>query len=413
MARLEALKLDCGTPLLVEHIDGVRSAALTWLVPAGVASEPDDRQGMGAMWGEILMRGAGDRDSRAWADAMDRLGAGRSAEPGIFFFRISATLLGERLADTLPLLIDVVRRPRFDDDAIEPARDLALQSLASLKDDPTERCMLAARERHLPAPINRSGMGNEAGLTALTRDELASTWTRLAVPGRSIFAIAGSVDTPALLNVLNTHLKGWTGTTPEPSIGTNAPRGYAHEVDQTNQVQIVVVHDAPSEVHPDSLLEKVVLSVLSGGMSGRLFTEVREKRALCYSVSAGYRGDRDFGSVTGYVGTTPERAQESLDVLLAEMERINTPAGAITPEEFNRAIVGMKSRLVFSGESTGARAASLAADQFRFGRPRSLEELAREVDGVTLDRVNAYLTRRKLGKLTIQTLGPEPLKATC
>src|SRR5262249_20562126 len=130
---------------------------------------------------------------------------------------------------------------------------------------------------------------------------------------------------------------------------------------------------------------------------------------LCYSVSAGYKGDRDFGGVTAYVGTTPQRAQESLDVLLAELRRIQNEAGAVTKEEFSRAIVGMKSRLVFSGESSAARALAIGADFFRLGRCRTLEELSREVDAVTLERVNEYLGRRQLGRTTIQTVGPAPL----
>ncbi len=157
------------------------------------------------------------------------------------------------------------------------------------------------------------------------------------------------------------------------------------------------------------MLERLAISVLSGGMSSRLFTEIREKRALCYSVGARYATDRDFGIVTASVGTQPERAQESLDVLVAEMQRLSTPKGRVTPEEFCRAVVGMKSGLVFSGESTGARASALASDVFRLGTPRSLEQLAAEVDAITLDQLNAYLATRSLGEVTIQTVGPEPL----
>jgi predicted Zn-dependent peptidase len=186
-------------------------------------------------------------------------------------------------------------------------------------------------------------------------------------------------------------------------------RGYEHEADPSNQVQIVVVHDAPSETKPESMLEKTVVSVLSGGMSGRLFSEVREKRGLCYSVSAGYRGERDFGGVTAYVGTTPEKAQQSLDVLMQELGRVQLPDGRVTRAEFDRAIVGMKSRLVFSGESTSARAAALVSDYHRLGRARTLAELASEVDGVTLDRLNTYLSERRLGRVTVQTVGPSAL----
>ena len=113
--------------------------------------------------------------------------------------------------------------------------------------------------------------------------------------------------------------------------------------------------------------------------------------------------------MSAYVGTTPERAQESLEVLLAELDRINTPAGRVTPEEFQRALIGFKSGLVFSGESTSARASAIAGDTRRLGRARSLGEIADRLDSITLDEVNAYLARRRLGALTIQTLGPAPL----
>lgn len=410
MMRITTTTLSCGTPLVVETIPGVKSAAMTWLVPAGCAADPAELEGISAMWAELICRGAGDLDSRAHADALDRLGAGRSTDVGTFYLRVGVTTLGERLIETLPLIVDMVRRPRMEEGAIEPARDLALQAIESLKDDPQQRAMLAARARHHPAPINRSGLGTPEGLRAATRAALVAGWSRAAVPGRSIIAVAGAVEPGPVAEAIDRLLGGWSGAIAEPRPAGPAPRGYAHEEDASNQVQVVVVHDAPPEPSEDALLEKVVVSVLSGGMSGRLFTEVREKRGLCYSVSAGYRGDRDYGAVSAYVGTTPERAQESLDVLIAEMARLHTQAGRITPDEFRRAVVGMKSRLIFSGESTGARAAALAADLHKFARPRSLDELAAKIDAVTLEQVNDYLARRRLGTLTIQTLGPSPLR---
>ncbi|XVJ60688.1 MAG: insulinase family protein [Tepidisphaera sp.] len=411
MASIETVVLSCGMTLVIEPIAGVRSAALSWLVPGGAAEDPADRLGRAAVWQEMLMRGAGSLDSRSQADVFDRLGCSRSVSVGGMTMRIGATMLGDRLKESLPLLVDMVRAPKLDEDSVEPSKDLALQAIESLKDEPQERAMVALGARHHRAPLNRSGLGTAEGIQALTHHELAHGWKAAANPGRSIMAVAGSVDPVALRRQLEQLLGGWSGGHPEPALGGEAPRGYAHETDESNQVQIVVAHDGPKESEPDAVLEKVVASVLSGGMSGRLFSEVREKRALCYSVSAGYRGERDFGTVTAYVGTTPERAQESLDVLFGELERIGTPAGRVTSEELGRAVVGMKSRLVFSGESTGARAGALVSDQYRLGRARSLRELADAVDKVTVDQVNAYLARRKLGRVTVQTLGPASLKA--
>jgi predicted Zn-dependent peptidase len=403
--------LGCGMPLVIEHIEGVRSAAACWLVPGGSAMDPEDRLGRSTMWQELLMRGAGGRDSRQQADAVDRLGIGRSVEVGTYYMRVGATMLGARAAEGLVLLADMVLKPAMLEADAGPARDLALQAIASLKDDPQERAMIAARRRHLPDPVNRSGLGTPEGLMSLTAESLAREWKQTASPGGSILAMAGALDADEIESTLNRLLAGWSGSTTLPEKGPVPPRGYEHEEDDTNQVQIIVCHDAPTELVEDSMLEKVVVSVLSGGMSGRLFSEVREKRGLCYSVSAGYRGDRDYGSVTAYVGTTPERAQESLEVLLGELNRINSPGAAdrVTDAEFQRAVAGMKSRLVFSGESTAARASALAADMHVYGRPRSLAEIAQKIDAVTLDQVNAYLARRKLGVLTVQTLGPKAL----
>jgi predicted Zn-dependent peptidase len=426
-------------PLLVEPMTGVRSASLTWLLPAGSATDPAEREGLSTMWSEMIFRGCGELDSRGHADAMDRLGLTRSSDVSTFHLRFSATMLGERLLEALPLIARTIRSPRFDGEAVGPSRDLLLQSIESLADDPQERAMLAARERHNPPPLNRSGLGTREGLEAITREDLLAGWERQVRPaapagvgegpaddvgrvgrggwgagGRAILAIAGAVDdrtADEAASLLDRLLAGWTGSPPAVQVQPSSTRGrYHHVPDDTSQVQVVVVHDSPAERSPDANLERVVAAVLSGGMAARLFSEVREKRGLCYSVSASYATERDYGRTLAYVGTTPERAQDSLDVLMGELLRINTPQGRVTDEEFERALVGIKSGLVFAGESTAARASGLASDLHRLGRARTLSEIAEAFDRITLDEVNGYLSRRRLGDTTIVTLGPAELK---
>lgn len=413
--------LDCGMPLLMEQMSGVRSVGVTWLLPAGSASDPEDRQGIGTLWSELLLRGAGDLSSRQQADAFDALGASRSADVSTLHMRISMTLLGTQVMNALPLMVDMVRRPHLEQEAIDASRDLALQSLDGLKDDPQERAVLTLRERHNPSPLNRSGMGTVEGLNAITADDLRDAWSARARPrgengvGGSILGIAGDLDAAggadALANAMNALLTGWVGEAssikPTPS---NTRGTYHHLPDKSSQVQVVLMHDAPAESSADSKLERFVAGALSGGMAARLFTEVREKRGLCYSVSESYAADRDYGRCLAYVGTTPERAQESLDVLMSELRRITTPAGKITSDEFQRAMVGLRASIVFSGESTGARAAGLAGDMHRIGRGRTLEEIEAQYAGITLDQVNEYLGRREMGPVTIVTLGPSELR---
>ena len=401
--------LECGAMLAVEKIIGVQSVGVRILVPAGDAHDPENALGRSTMWSELLQRGAGDLDSRAQADAFDLLGASRDVSNGRLYMKLSSTMLADRLHDTLPLLTDTLLRPRFDESSVEPTRELCLQALASLADDPQHRCTLAARDRHYPSPLNRSGYGTESGLRALDRDALADGWRDSALPAGSIITVAGAVEPDAVRDRLNDLLGGWSGTADVPASGPDAPRGYAHIEDDTEQVQIILVHDAPREPSDDVYLETLLIGVLSGGMSSRLFSEVREKRALCYSVNASYSASKEAGTVTAYVGTAPDRAQESLDVLCAELERING-GSPVTPAEFGRAKNGIKSRIVFSGESTGARASALASDLHNHGRARGLDEITERIDAITLDELNAYASKRTLGRLTIQTLGPEPLK---
>ncbi len=410
MDHISTIKLACGMPLVVERIPGVRSVGLTWLLPSGSARDPADKVGFSALAAEMLVRGTERLDSRQQADAFDGLGVSRGTGVETFTLSISATLLGSRVRDALPLIVDMVRQPRMDEEGFGPTKELCLAAIESLQDDPQERVMHTLRRLHAPEPINRSSLGTEEGIEAVSHAEMRKLWMERARPMGSVLALAGDVDAKAIEEQLNRLLEGWGGATGEVTWGKPTTRGYHHEKDETNQVHIALAYDAPPETDEACWRERVATAVLSGGMSGRLFTEVREKRSLCYSVYASYGADAKFGRTVAYSGTTPERAQETLNVLLGELRRVRTPSGAITPQEFQRAIVGLKSKLVMSGESTGARASALARDWMKLGRPRSLAELAAKYDGVTLAGVNEHLARTpELGEITVTTIGPEPL----
>ncbi|MFM7260998.1 MAG: M16 family metallopeptidase, partial [bacterium] len=199
---------------------------------------------------------------------------------------------------------------------------------------------------------------------------------------------AGAVCADDLARQLDELLVGWEGEAPDVAATGPAKGGVLHEHDESNQTHIALGLSAPNEREPSSLLCRLATNILGGESSSRLFTEVRERRSLCYSVNAGYAGGRERGMVAVYAGSTPERAQETLDTIRHELERFEKGVDA---DEFRRAVVGMKSRLVMQGESTAARAASLSSDWYRLGRCRSLGELSAEVDGVTLDGLNAWI----------------------
>ncbi len=406
MTGIVTRKLDCGATLVMERMTGVRSAALSWLVPAGTAAEPEERLGLSVILSELLLRGAGDLDSRAQSDALDLLGISRHTSAQTRHTSLSMTLLGERLPEALPLLVDMVRRPQLAESQLGPVKELCLQSLMGLEDEPQEKTFVLLKEHHLEPPYNRSGYGSLAGLQAADINDVQQFQRDRFRPGGCIVGIAGHIDPDALTDHCNELLAGWEGTAEEPARGTESNRGLHHVSDESAQVHIGLMLDAPREMEQASMLERVAIAALGGGMSSRLFTEVREKRSLCYAVHASYSPGRDEGRTVCYAGTSPERAQETLDVLIEELTRLRQ---GIDADEFRRAVTGLKSRIVMHGESSAARASALANETFVRGQARTLTELAERVDSVSCDEVNAYLADRGLGEPTIVTIGPAPL----
>ena len=184
------------------------------------------------------------------------------------------------------------------------------------------------------------------------------------------------------------------------------PANVNHLTKDTTQTQIGIAYPSVPIGNPDYYAAQGAVNVLSGGMSARLFTEVREKRGLCYAVWATYQTFKDRASVICYAGTTNERAQETLDLLLHEIRRL---AEGIEPEEVQRTQVGLKSALIMQQESTSARAGSLASDWYYLGRVRSLEEIRAAIDGLTPAAIVRYLRRCPPRDFSVVTLGPQPL----
>lgn len=412
MAQLHQHRFDNGLVLVAEEPPGagVQSLAMTLLLPAGVAHEPADKLGASAMLAEMMMRGAGGMSSREHSDALDRLGVQRDTDVETNHLRISATMLGSKLRDALPLILDMAQRPNLSEADLEPSRDLCVQSIDALDDEPQERSMLELRARHYPAPFGRSPLGDRAMLEAMTLDDVRGFWKGACVPGGAILSVAGRFEWDALRRQVGELTRNWKGSREAPAAAEKPARTVHHIHADTTQVHIALAYDAVEDPHPQSMLQRAAAAVLSGGMSGRLFTEVREKRALCYSVYAAYAGSKTRGAMLGYAGTTAPRAKETLDVMEGELRKLASAEGGPTQSEFDRAIVGMKSRLVMSGESTGARAAAIAHDQHTRGRPRTLEEVRAEVDAITLDALNAYVKANGPGDMTIVTIGPTPLR---
>lgn len=395
-----------GLVLLAEQMPAMQSAAMSLLVRAGSGNDAANAGGSATVLSDLILRGAGSRDSRALSDHLDQLGLQRSSTTGIYHTRLACAALATKVMQGLPTYADIVRRPQLPEAGFEAAVDLSLQAIEGIDDDPKQKLLIALRERHFPWPFGRSSLGDKAQLEAMTIDQVTADHARRYHAGGAILSAAGNVDFERLKHDVGQHFGDWDGGEPLTPDLTPAPGGTLHQDQQSEQTHIGLAWPSILETDPEYYTVRLAVEVLSGGMSGRLFTEVREKRGLVYSVWAGYSSLKDVGAILGYAGTSNDRAQATLDTMVAEFHRLTL---GVTPAELQRAKTGLKAATVMQGESTSARAGAIAHDYFIRGRIRTLEEITAAIDAVTVDRVNAYLKAHPPGPFTVVTVGPKPL----
>lgn len=396
-----------GLTLLAESMAGMQSAAMTLQTSAGSATDPKDLSGTACVLSDLVMRGAGKRDNKALTDYLDGLGLQRSAGVGIYHARFGCAALAAKVMEGLPTYADIVRRPMMPESGFEPARDLALQALAGIDDEPRQKLMITLRERYLPWPYGRNSMGTKTELEKLTLADCKSDFARRYQPRDAIISVAGKVDFVALRDEVEKHFGDWKSLPPQAIKETVAPGGYCHEEQKSEQTHIGIAYPSVPETDKNYYVARMAVEILSGGMSGRLFTEIREKRGLVYSVSASYFSLKGTGGIMGYAGTSNDRAQATLDCFIAELHRL---ADGVTAAELNRAQIGLKASTIMQGESTSARSGAIAHDFFMRGRIRTLDEVKSAIESVTLEQVNAYLAANKPKNLTIVTVGPSELR---
>ncbi len=395
-----------GLTLVVETMPGVQSGAMTFLIDAGGSTDPVDRSGSATILSDLILRGAGARDNKTLTNYMDSLGLQRSSSVGIHHTRLGCAALADKVIEALPTYADIVMRPHLPADGFESAQDLALQSLEGIEDDPKQKLMIKLREWFFPAPFGRNTMGDPAQIEKMTLESEKADWARRYRAQNAIIGLAGKIDFQKAKDAVEAALGAWP-TGEALTIEQTPPAGnFRFEPAQSEQTHIGLAYPSIPETHEDYYTLRLAMEILSGGMSGRLFTEVREKRGLVYNVWAGYSSLKGMGAILGYAGTSNERAQATLDTVIAELFRLTE---GVTAAELERAKTGLKASTIMQGESSGARSGAIAHDYFMRGRIRTLDEVKAAIDGVTLEGVNEFLRKNPPGPFTIVIVGPKEL----
>jgi predicted Zn-dependent peptidase len=402
------LQLPNGLTVVAEHLSAVRSAAFQFIIPAGAITDPDGLEGAATILEGLSYRGAGERDSRQLSDALDNLGIQRGGGAELEYTTFGGALLADDLHRALELYRDILLHPHLPADQFSAEQALALQKLERLEDSPAEKLFVNLRRAYYPGAYGRTSLGTREGLEALTTEAAVRDHARRYRPAGAILAVAGRFDWAALSDTIHRCFGSWDGAPPPaPAPDTKGRAAYRHISQETNQEQIGLMYPTVPVGHPEYYDMRMAVEVLSGGMAARLFTEVREKRGLCYTVRAMPHTVRGGGAIIGYAGTTTERCQETLDVLLAELKRLGD---GVLDEELDRARTGVLSSLVMQSEATRARALSIARDQYLLGHVRSMTEIRAGVEAVTTGSIRQHLRRNPARDFTVVTLGPVELE---
>lgn len=399
--------LPNGLTVLGEPMPWLESVAFTLMFPGGTSREPANRLGLAGMTLEMSQRGSGRWSSREVVEQLDFLGVERSSSVSSFYTSISMSAMASVLETTFEVAVSMVREPHFPEEELEEARQSALLELGSIEDDPAQKSFIELKRSRFKDPFGRSSLGTVQGIESISHGDCVGFHRAHAQPKGAVLSIAGRFDWPDFLELVEKNLGSWSGDQ-VGELGPVEPQvASVHVPHESQQTHIALAYDSVPYQHPEYYRGRGIVGILSDGMSSRLFTEVREKRGLVYSISASSHSLRNCGSVLCYAGTTSARAQETLDVTL---ETIRSISHGIDPGELSRLKSRARTSLVMEQESSASRSSQLAYDWITLGRTTTRQEVLHEIEQLTAECLIEHFSKYPPKRWTLVTIGPEPLE---
>ena len=405
---IETQTLANGLTLIIEPMEDVQSAAVSFLVPAGSVYDPPGQNGSASVLCELIPRGAGNRDSKHLSAALDNLGVQHSEGVGTIHLTFTAATLAENLPQALQVYSDMILRPWLPENQFEASRAGVEQSLMAIEDEPRQKIMVELRRHAFDAPWGLPSEGIAGRSACLVAAIHFRTLQAVLSTGRIDPRNRGKGRRRSKSPRSSATCSAVGPAVPNPKFATSPGGSKRHHITHdSTQTHIGIAYDSIPYRDPEYYAAWAAVSVLSGGMSSRLFTEVRERRGLCYSVHASLASLRDEARVFCYAGTTAERAQETLDVTISELKRLGQGIGE---DELARCKARAKSSLVMQQESTVARSSSIARDWYHLNRVTTLAEVRDKIDALTVADVLDCVHAHPAEDFTILTIGPEALE---
>lgn len=384
---------------------GLKSASLGIWVNAGGRHERLEQNGIAHFLEHMAFKGTKTRNALQIAEAIEDVGGYINAYTSREMTAYYARILEKDVSLALDVISDIVLNPVFDPSEIEVERGVILQEIGQALDTPDDIVFDWLQEVAYPdQPIGRSILGPEERVSNFTRDDLSLFVKENYGPDQMVLSAAGAVDHDAIVAQAEVIFGHLTARPQADAPTATFKMGQRIERKPLEQAHFTLAFEAPNYRDPEIYTAQIFSSAFGGGMSSRLFQEVREKRGLCYSIFASAGAYADTGTFTLYAGTSGEQVADLADITLDELKRA---ADDMSEVEVARARAQMKAGLLMGLESPASRAERLARMIAIWDRIPDLDEVITRVDAVTVEQVRAFAAGMvERGDMAMATYGP-------
>ena len=388
---VQVSRLTTGLRVVTHQMDHLESAALGVWVGAGSRSEKDEEHGLSHLLEHMAFKGTQRRTAVDIAEQIEAVGGEVNAATSIETTSYYARVLKDDVPLAVDILSDILRNSIFDPDELEREQHVILQEIGAALDTPEDRIYDLFTEAAYPGqPIGRTILGTPETVKAAGTPMLNEYLQRHYRGPSMIVSAAGAVDHDALVAVAEGQLSGLgSDGAPKPA-GAKYHGGEVREARDLMETQIMIGFEGVPYSSPDFHTAQVLASILGGGMSSRLFQEVREKRGLCYSIYSFHWSFSDTGVFGVSAATGPEDVDELMPVVIGELERA---AHKIDEKELQRARAQLRAGLLMALESPAARAGQIARQLLLFGRPIPVDELVEKIESISVDNIRDLAAR--------------------
>ncbi len=397
--------LDNGMRVITQDMPALETASVGVWVDAGARSETRQLNGISHLLEHLSFKGTERRDARAIAEEIEAVGGHLNAYTSREHTAYFAKILREDVPLAIDLLADILCNSVFRDDELERERAVVIQEIGQANDTPDDVVFDYFQETAYPdQPLGRPVLGAADGVAALTRDALRGYLGRHYTADRMVLSAAGRLDHDAVVALAASAFDG-LATEPAPAFDqARYEGGDNRKARDLEQVHLLMGFDGVAYGDDDFYPVQLLSTLLGGGMSSRLFQEVREKRGLAYSVFSFASSYVDGGLFAVYAGSGEAESAELVEVVC---DQVRDVAERVGEDEVARARAQIKAGLLMSLESSSARSEQLARQMLIFGRHVPTAEIVEKIEAVDTARVSAAMRRLLAnGAPTVAALGP-------